>query len=553
VQAADAAQAARLANTIAQIHIDDQVTAKVASMLSSRDVLQARLAQARDEIVLSEASFNEFLNQSTVQLATLPQGSSLQDLTGQIDALFVERERANDEAQRLVADLANENWDVLATALASNETALLQEQRNKLAAQLSAVDVSSPAARELQVQLASAEAELTTLVNVELATLREHLTNLDAQQVSLRDALRTEVMQSDLPADILTGLYDLQSKAVFAREQYQALLNRSLQLENQSGLQMADSRIASPAVAPSTHAFPNTGLFLIVGAVLGLVLGIAVSITYESLVGGFMTQEQIEAILRTRVAATVPRLKLEPGNDTLADLVITAPLSRFAEAMRRTRMAIDQTLSGTAAKRSNTGQVVMVTSTAPQEGKSTTATALARSYALAGRRALLIDCDLRHPALARQLDLVPELGLLEMLEGRNGPADLSRMLRRENDTDLSLLLGARGTDGLTETLLAGARFERLISAAAEIFDVIVLDTPPIEPVVDGLYIAPHADLILLVTRWASTSQRETKQALAHLTQAKRPSAQIISLLNATAEPRAGRKQHNRRFYNPDYA
>jgi uncharacterized protein involved in exopolysaccharide biosynthesis len=72
VQAADAAQAARLANTIAQIHIDDQVTAKVASMLSSRDVLQARLAQARDEIVLSEASFNEFLNQSTVQLATLP-------------------------------------------------------------------------------------------------------------------------------------------------------------------------------------------------------------------------------------------------------------------------------------------------------------------------------------------------------------------------------------------------------------------------------------------------------------------------------------------------
>jgi uncharacterized protein involved in exopolysaccharide biosynthesis len=106
-------------------------------------------------------------------------------------------------------------------------------------------------------------------------------------------------MQSDLPADILTGLYDLQSKAVFAREQYQALLNRSLQLENQSGLQMADSRIASPAVAPSTHAFPNTGLFLIVGAVLGLVLGVAVSITYESLVGGFMTQEQIEAILRT--------------------------------------------------------------------------------------------------------------------------------------------------------------------------------------------------------------------------------------------------------------
>lgn len=552
-QSGDPIKAASLANAVAQAYIDAQIASKVSAMLSSRDVLQARLAQARDEIVLSEAAFNDFLQSSTDQLVSSPGGSAVGRLTGEIGTLSDARLQADQLAGRVQASLAAGNWNSLVGALQSEQVTVLGAQRQALAAQLSSFDPASPTAAGLRDQLTAIEGQLARRADLELTNLRTRVAAIDAQQISLREQLRSTVLQSDLPADILTGLLDLQSKASFAREQYQLLLSRTLELQSQSNLQVADSRIASPALPPSSHFFPSTALFVGIALAAGLALGLLVSIVYESVVGGFMSQEQLEAGLKTRVAAIVPRLKLPPGNDTLADMVITAPRSHFAEAMRRTRIAIDQAGRGKADDQAMLGRVVMLTSAVPGEGKSTMAMALARSYALSGRRTLLIDCDLRQPAIGIQLDIKPQSGLLEILETRSGPGELQPILRHETDTGLSLLLGVQGTERATDTLLASTQFGRLIDEARKLFEIVLLDTPPIGPVVDALYVAPRAHVIVLVTRWASTPQRDSRQAVASLIQAKQPAAEILSLLNAKDETRFARTWQRRTLYDPDYA
>jgi capsular exopolysaccharide synthesis family protein len=218
--------------------------------------------------------------------------------------------------------------------------------------------------------------------------------------------------------------------------------------------------------------------------------------------------------------------------------------------MRRTRIAVDEAITTSSGAG---GKIVMVTSAVLGEGKTTTALALARSYALSGRKTLLIDCDLRQPMIAGELDIQPPVGLLDLLATHPSRFDLRLGIAQESDTGLSLVLGSQGTDRPTDTLLASTQFARLLADAAEMYEIVLLDTPPVEPVVDALYIAPHVDSIVLVSRWASTSQREVKQTLASLHQAKRPSAQILSMLNGTNQAKPGRRQVHNRFYDADQA
>src|SRR5690606_13643539 len=118
---------------------------------------------------------------------------------------------------------------------------------------------------------------------------------------------------------------------------------------------------------------------------------------------GVTSQEQLAAALKIPVAAAIPLEGERSGQGSAADLIVETPLSDFAESIRRTRAALDQTLLGGTrlAPPATTplGRVVMVCSTNPEEGKTTLALALARAYALSGRATLLVDGDLRAPAL----------------------------------------------------------------------------------------------------------------------------------------------------------
>jgi Mrp family chromosome partitioning ATPase len=136
---------------------------------------------------------------------------------------------------------------------------------------------------------------------------------------------------------------------------------------------------------------------------------------------------------------------------------------------------------------------MVVASAAPGEGRTTVALALARAYALSGVSTLLIDCDLRKPSIHKLLGMESSGGLLDYLAAAGGDAaDLKSIITVDGGSGARVIFGAKRSNVVTDQLIAGATFARLIDAARDSFDVIILDTPPIGAVVDGLYLGSAA-------------------------------------------------------------
>lgn len=538
VRSKDPAKAADLANAVTTTYIQDQLSSKVSSMLSARDILQARIADARNSIVKSESSFDDFI-QANMQKITQDTGrTDLASMQNQLQTMVAARNQDSQTLTQLQQSLQNDNWTTLVSELNSDALTELERQREKIAGDLASAG-DTPTAADLRAQLSDIESRLRDSATTQVNALEQTVRDSQDKETTLRQNLRQEVLNSSLSGDVLAQLFELQQGAELARSQYQTLLSRAQELNAQSDLQLADSRVVSPALEPQTPSFPNKVLIIVIAGVLAVGLGIVLALLYENLIGGFTSDEQIASVLKTPVAATIPRERLKSERESVANLMVTSPLSVFAESIRRTRAALQSQLKDQVAGNTRQGIVIMVTSTVPNEGKTTLALALARSYALFGQSALLIDCDLRKPSIHRHLNLDPQNSLLDFLSSTPTENSIPQVVYNDDLTSSSLILGSRRSDIPTDQLLAKPAFQNLLAAARRSFDVVILDTPPVGPVVDGLYIAQFVDAIVFVTRWASTSQRDARHAVESLSAAKPDHAKIITVLNQQDLNRSG--------------
>lgn len=318
--------------------------------------------------------------------------------------------------------------------------------------------------------------------------------------------------------------YALVQARTLAQDQYQTLLVQQSQLDVQAELQLADARIVSHARAPIHPAFPDPVLIVALSGLAGLGLGLGAAYIKENHLGGFASPEQVSAVLRVPVMARIPREK--HAGRTLADLLIDAPLSSYAEAIRRMRAGLERMVPD----RSHT-PVIMIASASAGDGKTTLALALARAYGLAGQKTLLIDADLRNPSIHTHLGLSPRSGLLEFLTGMVSPKALGSIVTQDDASSISVLSGAHHADTPTDQMITSRAFSDLIAAARANFDVIIIDTPPANTVVDASYIAGHAEVVAFVVGWSLTGQGEARSALGQISAAMKSDARIAAILN----------------------
>ncbi len=537
------ATAARLANAMADAYIKDQVEAKINATLASRDILQARIRDASATVAKSEDAFDSFISDNIERISAETGRTDLLQIRKDLEAAIAKRTDAARVVQLIQTSLATQDWGAVADALKNEAVAKLEADREALERMIAGVAQGSPQAVDLRAELARLDAQLTSAAQSGLASLQAEVTAAGALASDLRAQLRSDVLASNLPAEVLTNIYELQQNAELARTQYQTMLSRLRNLDTQAYLQVADSRVVSQALPPAQPSFPNPPLILTLSGLFGLGLGVVLAFLLENYVGGLTSEGQIEAVLRTRVAATVPReraARVKPGEEgrTVADLITQSPLSAFAEALRRVRIGVDQAVRRHPPREAASGSIIMITSAAPNEGKTTISLALARAYALAGRSTLLIDCDLRKPRLHRYLNVAPSNALLDYLAGDGaGIHSLDPFMTVDPDSGVQVITGSRRSDVSTDQLITGKAFSSLIDAASKSFDIVILDTPPVGPVVDGLYLAPLADVIVFVVRWSSTSQRDGREAVTGLDQAKRPDTEIVAVLNQNEHAR----------------
>jgi len=527
--------AADLANNVARTYISQQLQAKVASTLESAGIIRDRLAEASSTVAQSERAFDQFVDQNLPTISEATGRTDFLQLRNEIQSLNDFRAQSGAVADAAEQSLQRQDWAALATSLQDEAVANLERQRVDLMASLQGAAEGTQASIDLRQNLANVESQLSTAASAAVTGLRQDINNTQGRISDLRNQLRQSILGADLPSEILTSIYELQQSAEVARAQYQTLLTRQNDLATQAYLQVADSRLVSEATRPSSPSFPNPRLILLMAGLFGLGIGVGLAFLIENFVGGFTSEAQAVSMLRTPVASAVPRQRggkrgaNEPAS--VADALILSPLSVYSEAIRRVRVGIDQEIRRARDGDRGEGVVVVVSSAAPNEGKTTIALSLTRAYALAGMSTLLIDCDLRKPGIHRQLGIQASEGLLEYLVGTDESVDLKSILTVDMGSGAQIIVGSRRSDIATDQLVAGKTFTRLIEAARKNFDVVVLDTPPVGPVVDALYLAGLADAIAFVVKFSSTPQQEVRAAMASLQAAKPENAPVLTVLN----------------------
>ncbi|HTJ56932.1 MAG TPA: GNVR domain-containing protein [Devosiaceae bacterium] len=332
----------------------------------------------------------------------------------------------------------------------------------------------------------------------------------------------------------------VQQNVQVIRTQYQALIARAQDLETQEYLQVPDSRLVSEAIAPAAPSAPNRRLILIMGGLAGLALGVGITVLKDVFTGGFTSVEAVEAILRTSAVAQLPKRSLPAlVRGSVADSVVTAPFTAYSEAVRQLNVQADFMLRAaaerpdvpTAPYKPAEGAVVVVTSTGAGEGKTVVSLSIARSFAISGRRTLLIDADSRRGDLRRHLKLSPAHNWSDIVDWARAPREEFRtLLTQDRLTDLDTLIWYRGN---SKESPEGSYVEltKILAAAKRNFDVVIVDTPPVGLVADALVLAESADLVLFVLKWGRTSRIRASYALRSLKSVLPPKVRILSTLN----------------------
>ncbi|WP_052951883.1 GumC family protein [Devosia soli] len=540
-EAASPETAARIANATANAYIALQIQSKTQSVLNSLDVLEPRIAEATTRLAQSEGAFDTFVEDNVDRLAG--SGGDIDQLRQRLTAATSERERLGSVVDSANASLLQNNYDQLASSLQSEAIAGLEQQRADLLARINSLEPTSGDVVNLRGDLASIEQRMRSTAEEEIQTLQQQVTATQDEASALREQVRQSFLASDLPPDVLTNIYELQQNASLARSNYERLVARVNDLRAQADLQVADSRVVAQATPPNGPSFPNTRLILVLAGLAAVGLGVGLAFVVDNFVGGFTSADQLETVARREVVTGIPLQKPVKREDgqiaSAADLVITSPLSHYSESLRRVRLRLDQLLlDSKAARKNRRGKVILVTSSLPVEGKTTTALALARTYGVAGQRVLIIDADLRKPSLHKHLNLGSTAGLHEYLAGEISPEESKSIIHRDPQSGISVVLSSNSSNLPTEHLLTSKTFVQLIEAATQAFDIVVIDTPPAGVVVDGVYLMQFADVILFLTRYASTTQREVLNTLKTIDRSKDEETPLV--LAMTQQPDTAR-------------
>jgi len=316
------------------------------------------------------------------------------------------------------------------------------------------------------------------------------------------------------------------AKLTFYQNSYLSLLARREASKTAQIEGLSQVTIYEGASMPNVPISPNTNLNLAVAAVLGLFLGIGLAFLRDYLDDTVKTEEDVEKMMKgLPVLGAVPVIPKNGEGKNGSGSARTArglpeasyprlavadnPKSAVAEGFRTLRTNL-QFLSADRPLRT-----LVISSSAPSEGKSTVAVNLAISMAQMDQRVILVDCDLRRPTLHRTFGLNSSPGLCNFLAGK---AKLEEILRESSIPDLRLIT-AGPVPPMPAELLGSHRMKELLATLAEQADTVIIDTPPSIAVTDATLLSVISDGVILVVSCGKTTRDQAKTALLTLEKA----------------------------------
>lgn len=514
--ASDAEKAARIANTIAEVYLANQLAGKKQASSFATELLeqklqemQVRVSEAERRVAHYKADNNIF--DSEGQLLSEKELARLMEQTVNARNATAEAKAKYENAQRLIA--TPDGVNTIAEVLDSNTVRQMKESvasaRKRSAELATRYGPRHPEMQKIQAELAEAETQLSNEVARQVTNLRNGFIVAQRREMQLSQALTTLKEQEATSKEASVRLMDLQREAATSKQLYESLLARYKQTSETQELQLPDARIVEQADVPPFPASPKRKQLVILALIAGLVLGVGLVLVLEFATPGVSHPDDVERNLEIAHIASVPAVTAEGTNlDRLRAIrmVLAEPRGIFAESVRGIRHEIDMR------HRSGKPRVIMVASSLPGEGAEIIASNLAHHYALTGQRVLLLDGDLRRAPLTKQLAPQRTNGLLDVLV-RGQPVETAILHDKATGLNFLPAMSPAPLETARPELLASRQMAETMERLTGQFDTIVIDAPPLLPVVDGRILADYVDQIVFVMTWRRTPKQLAKRAL----------------------------------------
>ncbi len=531
VEDRDPKWSATLANAVADAYIAETLSVQNTTTQGASDWLEQQLADLEGKLEKSGKALFEFKKSHDIVATTWEDRQNIvtQRLVTINDALTRTR------VQKAQLEARSEQLEALRGALDHGELpteafAIRETSRDGI----SAVAYEPRTISELKVRYAEAKLECAGLKD---KYLEDHpgLKSCQARMISASEAIRNEVRSVIDAAKLeyrevldterkLTRLLEATKHDAFDLNQFereylevkrahdnnQRMYDLVLQRLKETGvtgmMRMSNVRILDRAETPERPARPKPLRNLAIAAALGLLGGFGLAFFLEFLDTTVTTREQVEEHLGLPFLGIIPSIERAEGAKERDLFVHAHPQSAVAECLRSIRtnllfMSPEKPL-----------RTILITSSGPGEGKTTTASTLAEVMADGGNRVLLVDADMRRPQLHKVFEFPNDAGLSSLILGEG---KLQEVVRTTAVPNLFLLPCGPIPPNPTELLHTGA-FTRLLAEAAQRFDRVIIDSPPVGVVADAVVMSTSVDGTLLVLKAGQTSRDLARQAIRRL-------------------------------------
>ncbi|HEX5422885.1 MAG TPA: polysaccharide biosynthesis tyrosine autokinase [Candidatus Acidoferrales bacterium] len=546
VQSEDPTKAAKIANAIVSSYFKELVHGKYDTNKIASSWFNDQLDRLRSKVLASDRAVEEFRaanNLTLAQAASVVPGATvsdqqLTDLNNKLIDAHAQTAEARAKFEQ-VQEIAKGKVDpgALSDALSSQVITQLRTQYAQVAKNLA--DASSKYGPQ-HPQVVNARAQLREtqkLINQEiqriLESARQGYQVAKAREDALQQSLDKLKHVSDETGDARVRLRELQREADTSRSLYESFLARYKETSAHETADLPDFRIVSKADIPVSPSFPRTFLILPGALLAGIGLGCLLAMALEYFDRRVKSPRQAEEVTGLPTLASIPligsrelasrasrgRQELSRYNRRAVEMlpaamqpplmryVLEEPTSLFAESVRAVRLAVQR------ASRTGSVKTVVVSSSVDGEGKTTLAVNLALSLATTGLRTILMEGDLRNPEMSRSLCPSASAGVIEVASGQ---ARFEEALFVDRSTALAILPSPPQRNpvntSISEFVFSDA-MSNMLKQLRDHFDYVIVDAPPLVPLVDARALSEIADRVILTIRWDSTPRDVVVQAL----------------------------------------
>jgi len=510
--------AALAANTIAELYILDQLANKDAITSRADDWLSQRVNELRQRMIDDEQRLDAFRRRSGIvdvdgstiiqqQLARLNEELTL----AQTD--LSEKQARDDQVKQLLkSGSINTAAAVLNNKLIQNLSDQEAQLQSKLAEYKTMYKAGFPQVRLTEQELKGLQAKMHTEATKIAAEMDNELAIAKVRVKNLQDAVDQLQTKLENQNQAEVTIRSLQTNVNADKQLYETILAKykETDLQQNAATEQPDARIISRAMVPGAPFYPRKNLMVMAALIVSAIVGMALAVVTELFDQGFRSLGQIEAATGLPTLAMIPALKEgEAEGKRPHEVAVERPNSSFGEAIRTLRTGLLLT------RIDHPPRTILLTSSVPGEGKTSLALSLACSAARSAQKAIVLDCDFRHPNMHNYLEYPNKNGLTDFLAGQASLEDVVEIDPRSGVHFITA--GSRAPNPVD--LLGSQEMKKLLARLSSLYDIVVIDAPPVLPVSDALVLVRIVDKTMYLVRWEKTKRETALNGLKMLVEA----------------------------------